>query len=661
VTKRTASIAIVGLILVWSFGLAAQTTRSDTIYDAVRTNSLSRLRPLVATAADANVRDEEQSTPLMYAAAVGSTDAVKLLLDNGADVNAQNGTGLTALMFASTDLPKTRLLLDRGANPNLASKLGRTPLFLAAMSQRSADIVRALVGKGADLKTKDTFGNTFLMAAASGNDTDTIRIGLDAGIDVNAAPVTGFTPLMESAAAGNVTAVRLLLGKGANVNAVSQAIGTAPGPDPKSGPVNLRSYTPLLLAASSGSPGLIAMLLDAGADINATDARKLTPLMLATAADHQNLDVMRLLIQRGADQTLRGTQLGTAAEWATKLGAPEGIALLRAEPHQPAPRVVSTEAPLDARTAAARSLALLEKTSEGFFEGSGCVSCHAQSITDMTAGELKAKGVRIDEKAAAGRIEMLRTGAIPPFMLRERMDIGVPEIIMYQLAGLAAVGHKADRTTDAMVMNVAATQAADGGWHAIGLQQRPGGEDGEIFRTALGIRALKAYGPPALAADMDARVASARRWMVGQPVVTAEDRAMQLLGLYWSGADKSAMQPFVAKVRSTQQPDGGWKQREGLGTDAYATGESLYALAKGGLSTSDPAFKKGIQYLLSTQRPSDGSWRVESRTAKFQSFFQSGFPYAGDQWISQWATGWATMALAQALDMPAPAPMRAAR
>jgi hypothetical protein len=62
---------------------------------------------------------------------------------------------------------------------------------------------------------------------------------------------------------------------------------------------------------------------------------------------------------------------------------------------------------------------------------------------------------------------------------------------------------------------------------------------------------------------------------------------------------------------------------------------------------------KGAQYLLKTQRASDGSWRVESRTAKFQAFFQSGFPYAGDQWISQWATGWATMALAQTINAPA--------
>jgi len=77
----------------------------------------------------------------------------------------------------------------------------------------------------------------------------------------------------------------------------------------------------------------------------------------------------------------------------------------------------------------------------------------------------------------------------------------------------------------------------------------------------------------------------------------------------------------------------------------------------GGLATSDPAYQRGAKFLLTTQR-SDGSWRVVSRTPKFQTYFTSGFPYAGDQWISSWATGWATMALAQAIE---PSTARAAR
>ena len=68
-----------------------------------------------------------------------------------------------------------------------------------------------------------------------------------------------------------------------------------------------------------------------------------------------------------------------------------------------------------------------------------------------------------------------------------------------------------------------------------------------------------------------------------------------------------------------------------------------------GLAAADPAYQKGVKYLLSTQR-ADGSWYVRSRAPKFQPFFESGFPYGHDQWISAMATGWAATALALAMN-----------
>ena len=122
---------------------------------------------------------------------------------------------------------------------------------------------------------------------------------------------------------------------------------------------------------------------------------------------------------------------------------------------------------------------------------------------------------------------------------------------------------------------------------------------------------------------------------------------MRLLGLYWAGADTATLKPLAATIAAAQQADGGWRQIDSLGTDAYATGQSLYALAKAGMASTDPAYVKGVNFLLARQA-ANGSWRVTSRSPKFQAYFNSGFPYAGDQWISAWATGWATMALAHA-------------
>ena len=630
------------------------TAAERAVYAAVRAKDTTALRTIIKTAADANQKSPGGYTPLMDAASAGSLDAVKFLLDKGADANAQSDTGLTALMLADGDLPKQRLLLDRGANVNAATQMGRTALFIAALRDPSADAVKLLISRGADVHMKDVFNNTLLNSAAAGNDTETIRIMLDAGIDVNAGAVTGTTPIMLAAGNGNTEAVKLLIAKHANVNAVADSPGLAQGTDPKSGPLALHGYTPLLFAAANAPVDVVAALLDAGANVNATESRKLTPLMLAVASDHQDPQVIRLLLARGADASMKGTQVATAADWATKVGGADAIAILHAEKPTIDPPIAPLGTLPDPRTAVERGVAILESSSKGFYEKSGCVACHAQAMTDLAAAEARLKGARVDAKATLERQTMYDLGAFPPFLLEERGDILVPEIVAYSALGAAASGHPVDRTTDAMALNIAASQNRDGAWHQrAAIQERPGGEDGDIFRTALCLRVLASYAPPGRLAEMTSRVAKAREWLTHAAPVTAEDRNMQLLGLVWAGASTASVKSYVQRIIAEQQPDGGWTQHKGLGTDAYATGESLYALAVGGLAATDAHYQSGVRYLLATQRASDGSWRVASRTPKFQAFFQSGFPYAGDQWISQWATGWATMALAHAIETPA--------
>ena len=628
---------------------------SGDLYQAIRTNDLVRLKTLVPSHDEANAPGPLGSTPLMAAAAAGSVEAMAFLIDKGADIDAQNPFGTTALMMSATQIAKVRLLLDRGANAAIASKQGRTALFIAAMSEGSAPIVRLLMAKGADVRAKDAFQNTTLTAAAYGNDLDTIRLILDAGVDVNAAGVTGVTPLLGASYHGNLAAVRLLLSKGANANAVARMPTLFPLDDPKSGPVALSDITPLLAATVVAPAELIKALLDAGADVNAKDGRGMTPLMLAVATNHQNPAVIRLLLGRGADVTAQSKVGETAADWARKLAAPAGLELLKVSSPRPTPAAVPApvSTPVDVKTAAERGIALLETSSQKFFEGSGCVSCHHQNAAGFAAGEARVKGLRFDAKASAARIEMLKDGPPPPLLL-ERMDINVPEIFASTLAALAAENVPPNPVTDMIVANIAATQALDGSWHIQnGVGERPPTEEGGITRAALCIRSLKVYGPPARAAELNARIAKARQWLLAAKPITAEDRNMQLLGLGWADADAATLKTLAAAILAQQQPDGAWRQHGGVATDAYATGQSLYALAKaGGVPATHPGYQRGVNYLLATQN-ANGSWRVTSRAPKFQAFFNSGFPYGGDQWISAWATGWATMALAQAVPAPA--------
>lgn len=628
---------------------------SEAFYSAIRSNDLAQLKTLLGQSADVNTRDGRGETPLMYAASVGSLDAMKLLLEKGADVNAQNQFGSTALIWSATDLGKVELLLEHGANPNLASKRGRTALLVAAMSDRSAPIVRLLIDKGADVQAKDFLKTTALKAATFGNDTETVRLLLDAGLDPNAADLPGLTPLMMAAGwNGNLETVKMLLAKGANVNAVSRPVMGLPT---RIAPSKFGNLTALIMAAPFGPPELIQTLLDAGANVNAKDVRGMTPLMLAVATDHQDPAVIRLLLSRGADPRMKDESGFGAMDWARRAGQPKGLELLKVEllkvegdAPESAREVRSASPPMtELRPAIERTVTLIEKSSAQFFAVSGCVSCHAQSMTDLAVAEARAKGLAVDEKAAEERFKMLKA-IYPPEPFYERFDAaGAQEQLAYPLAGLAALNHKPDRMTDAMVANIAAAQLRNGSWH-VGAAARPPAEEGDIFRTAVCIRALQAYAPPGRAAEMQGRVASAREWLRNVKAVTTEDRAMQLLGLHWAGMDARNMAPLRKAIVAEQRGDGGWRQRANQPTDSYSTGESLYALAVGGgVAPTSAAYRRGVAFLLRTQRP-DASWYVASRSPKIQAYFNGGFPYEGDQWISSWGTAWAAMALTQALE-----------
>jgi hypothetical protein len=171
--------------------------------------------------------------------------------------------------------------------------------------------------------------------------------------------------------------------------------------------------------------------------------------------------------------------------------------------------------------------------------------------------------------------------------------------------------------------------------------------DGDFTNTALAIRSLTLYGPAGRKAELSARIAKGAAWLRDNTPVTAEDYNMQVLGLKWAGADGTTLERLTGRIAGMQRADGGWAQTPYLGSDAYATGQTLSALREAGLNTGDPVYRKGVDFLLRTQM-ADGSWHVISRSPKFQPYFQSGFPYDHDQWISMAGTAWATVALAHA-------------
>jgi len=200
------------LLLLEITGLAAGAS-SDDYYKAIRSNDLAQLKSLIS-AGDVNVKDRRGATPLMYAASVGSVDAVKLLLAAGADAKVKNSFDATALMWGITNLEKVRLLVDAGADVNTRSKQGMTPLLIAASNAGSIEIVRLLLAKGAEVNSK---GDSGAAAAATPDPNDPL-----AKRRRHSGAEGGYTPLLTAASANDLEMVRLFVEKGLDVNAVTR-------------------------------------------------------------------------------------------------------------------------------------------------------------------------------------------------------------------------------------------------------------------------------------------------------------------------------------------------------------------------------------------------------------------------------------------------------
>ncbi|HZP47972.1 MAG TPA: ankyrin repeat domain-containing protein [Vicinamibacterales bacterium] len=576
--------------------------------------------------------------PLMHAVLNRDRAGIQRLLDQHADVNAVNEAGATALMWASMNLdaPTVTALIDHGANVNARSDDGRTALLIASRLHGALPIVTTLLDHGANPSEK---------AVGFGGDTN---------------------PLTEAAWAGEIETMRALVAKGADRTAagfVALAFSLhancracfdllLPALDRRA-----ITFAPLVLIAPEDDGRMIRPLIDRGADVGFVDGAGRSVLMRLVASDTVPPDLVQAVIARGADVNYTNPKDGASALTFARLRGDTPVVrlLLKAgahdangpaaapPPNQPLASFVSP------RQAAERSVPLLQASDVTFMEKTGCVSCHDNSLTAMAVSLARSRGVRVDEEIAHSQVDAI-AAYLDGWRERALQDNGIPgdhDTMSSILVGLSAEGFARNATTDAVALFLLRQQMPDGHW--IIAAHRPPIESNDIQVTATCIRALQVYAPPARRAEYDAAVRRAAEWVQRATPHVTEERAYQLFAYGWTHAPTSRIQAAAKALVAEQRVDGGWSQLPTLASDAYATGEALVALEESGAMTpADPAYRKGVAFLLKTQL-ADGSWYVRSRAIAIQPYFESGFPHGRDQFISTAATGWATMALAAAI------------
>jgi ankyrin repeat protein len=617
---------------------------------AVRLGDSERWRALLEKGADLSAHDGHGDTALHIAAFRGDVGAARALLAKGAKTDSKDSDGATPLILGAGSEGIVRVLLEHGANPNVASTLEITPLMVAAASRESLGSVGLLLKAGADVHVKKGGQEYVMLKAVYGADPRTIELLLDHGASLQQTKGLVSSPLAQAVYFGDEAATRKLLDHGADVNFDADFAGHA-----------------LNWALYSGHSALAAELISRGADLHFKSPRghQTTPMVFAGYSESGDPAIARLLLEHGANVNEANEAGSTALTFALRSGPhSQLVAYLEQMGAKMPPAVPSAKAlsarrmpdGIPVRDRAQRSIDLLQRASTGFVDNrfvkneAKCVSCHHQYLPAVAFSWGAERGLHIDDQALghqlAAQLDMWR----PQVESAREMEDPIPDApvqIGYGLMGLHALGYAPDGMTEAYVRYLVNAQNPDGSWHWSDL--RPPLEGGRFSTTAWAVRAVQLYPLPHSDGENRACLSRARAWLWNSEPVTFGDRTLKLMGLAWAGESPWKLRKLAASVAELQAADGGWPQLRGLESDAWATGEALFALHESGrLAVTDAAYTRGVQFLLRTQYE-DGSWWVHSRTWPFQPHFDSGFPHGNDQWISAGGTAWATLALLQTI------------
>lgn len=335
---------------------AAQPDGMTALHWAVQRNDLEMTNLLLDAGANHAATNRTGAKPLYLAAINGNAAIIRRLLDAGEDANAVlTGEGETVLMLtAFTGNPAAvKLLLERGAEANTQQFRGQTALMWAAAEGHAA-VVKLLLEHGADPalvsvastrpERRPPGGMTALLFAARQGKLDAARALVEAGADLNQASADSTSALLIAVVNGHYEVASMLLEHGANPN-----VADANGRTPLYAAIDLRnvqwSQAPAPELPQATHLALIKQLLDAGADPSIKITGKVGHrgsfdmrwseleggTAFSRAAWNGDIEVMRLLMEHGADPLVKTDKNETALLLLAGAGWPLGQGYIRSD------------------------------------------------------------------------------------------------------------------------------------------------------------------------------------------------------------------------------------------------------------------------------------------------------------------------------------------
>ena len=312
--------------------------------EAVWSGELEKVEKFLVQGVDVDLRDEDNTTPLIISSRKGYPEIVKLLLSKAAEVDATDNSRSTPLLGSSENghIEVVKLLMAAGANVDLKDMDGGNALAVASRNGH-LKVVEMLLDERGDIKSRTNTGDTALTLACAGGHFKVVELLLNWGADVNAENLEGANSLTKAFRGGHPQVVKLLLEKGAtikitiggnlerelviaslhgDIREVKRILAQGVSVDAETS----SGDTALTLAAGLGNLELVKLLASKGANVNARIAHDETSLLAAAGADRGA--ILQTLLALGADVQARDRDGNTALILAGRGGRTEIVKIL---------------------------------------------------------------------------------------------------------------------------------------------------------------------------------------------------------------------------------------------------------------------------------------------------------------------------------------------